>query len=164
MTPIQRTTFSTFGAALASACIWLASPSSACSPPADRNSVEGRNRDLRAVTVVYEARIENVVASGPYQDNLDFTVRPTAAIWGPVSPQPYRLHYEVGACTNWVFIGDEQAEGPPPNGLKVIVMANPEGLSDRHWLYILRAGADYTDFMLRDWQSHRAGQPLQGRQ
>ncbi|WGM48873.1 hypothetical protein KOAAANKH_03787 [Brevundimonas sp. NIBR10] len=164
MTTIQRTTFSTFGAALASACIWLASPSSACSPPADRNSVEGRDSDLRAVTVIYEARIENVVASGPYQDNLDFTVRPTAAIWGPVSPQPYRLFYEVGACTNWVFIGDEQAEGSPPNGLKVIVMANPEGLADRRWLYILRAGADYTDFMLRAWQSHRGGQPLRGRQ
>jgi len=137
----------------------VALPSLACTPPAG-DQVEARTRDLRAVTSVYEARIENVVLHDRFGDNLEFTVKPTVAIWGPVSPVPFPLSFEAGACTNWFFLMDDQSDRPPSNGMKVIVMANPEGLADGHWLYILRADADYVEGFMRDWRAVRAGQSL----
>ena len=136
---------------------FISSPAMAC-VPAPGDQVEARARDLRAVTSVYEARIENVTSRDAHGDNVDFTVRPTAAIWGPVSPEPFRLSYEAGACTNWLFL--MEADGLPRNGLKVIVMANPEGRADNRWLYIVRADASYTDSFMSDWRAARAGQPL----
>jgi hypothetical protein len=143
----------TLGAAM------LGTPSLACSP-APEDQAEARARDLRAVTSVYEAQLEGVVVEGPYADNIDFTLKPTAAIWGPVSPISIRLSYEAGACSNWFFLMDDQSDRPPSDGMKVIVMANPEGLADGHWLYILRADADYVEGFMRDWRAVRAGQSL----
>jgi hypothetical protein len=139
----------------------VAVPALACTP-APGDQMEARMRDLRAMTSAYEARIENVVLHDSYGDNLDFRVRPTAAIWGPVSPQPFQLSFEAGACTNWFFLMDSNA--PPSNGLKVIVMANPQGLADGHMLYILRADAPYADSFMRDWRAARAASAEQKKQ
>ncbi|MDI1327689.1 MAG: hypothetical protein PSV23_12930 [Brevundimonas sp.] len=123
-----------------------------------------RTRDLLAVTSVYEARIEDVVVHGRYLDKVDFTVRPTATIWGSVAPDPYRLSFEAGACTNWFFLMDEEAvDERPRDGLKLIVMANPEGLADNSQLLLVRAGGADADIFLRDWRAARAGQPLSRR-
>ena len=144
-------------AAMVSALAMVGTPALACTP-APGDQVEARARDLRAVTSVYEAQIESVVLHDPYGDNLDFTVRPTSAIWGAAPPEPFHLSFEAGACSNWFFL--MEADSPPRNGLKVIVMANPDGLADNHWLYILRADADYIDSFMSDWRAARAGQPL----
>ena len=136
-----------------------AAPALACTP-APGDQVEARTRDLRAVTSVYEAQVENVVLHDQYGDNLDFTIRPTTAIWGPKAPEPFRLSFEAGACTNWFFLMDDQSDSPPRNGLKVIVMANPDGLADNRWLYVLRADADYIDSFMSDWRAARANQSL----
>ena len=141
----------------ASALALIGAPAMACTPAAG-DQAEARAQDLRAVTSVYEAQIENVVLHDQYGDNLDFTVRPTAAIWGHMTAEPLRLSFEAGACSNWFFLMED--DSPPSNGLKVIVMANPEGLADHHWLYILRADADYIDRFMCDWRAARAGQPL----
>ena len=142
---------------MASALALIGAPVMACTP-APGDPVEARARDLRAVTSVYEARIENIVLHDRHGENLDFTVRPVATIWGSAAPQPFRLSFEVGACSNWVFL--MEADSPPHNGLRVMVFANPEGLADNHWLYILRADADYIDSFMSDWRAARAGQPL----
>ncbi|WP_295171876.1 hypothetical protein [uncultured Brevundimonas sp.] len=126
--------------------------------PAPGDQFEARARDLRAVTSVYEARIENTVWHDQYGDNVDFTVRPTLAVWGPVTPQPFRLSYEAGACTNWLFLMDD--EGEPRNGSKVIVMASPEAEADRRRLYVVKADAEYIESFMSDWRAARAGQPL----
>ena len=112
------------------------------------------------MTSVYEAQIENVAVYGPYADKVDFTVRPTAAIWGPVPPTTYRLSFEAGACTNWFFLMDDQSGEPPRDGLRLIVMANPKGLDDNRWLFLVRAGGSDADIFMRDWRAVRAGQPL----
>ncbi|WP_309627223.1 hypothetical protein [Brevundimonas sp.] len=112
------------------------------------------------MTSVYEARIEDVTVDGPYADNVDFTVRPTNAIWGPVSPIPYRLSFEAGACTNWFFLMDDQADQPPRDGQKLIVFANPDGLADNRWLFLVRADGRDAEIFMRDWRAVRAGHPL----
>ena len=141
------------------AAAMFGAPALACTP-APGDQAETRARDLRAVTSIYEARLESVVIDGPYADNVDFTVRPTAAIWGPVAPRPFRLSYEAGACNNWFFLTDDKSDRPPSDGMRVVVMANPEGLGDGRWLYILRADADYVQGFMRDWRAVRAGQSL----
>ncbi len=110
------------------------------------------------MTSVYEARIENIALHDPYGDNLDFTVTPIASIWGSAAPGPFRLSFEAGACSNWFFL--MESVSPPRDGLKVIVMANPEGLADNHQLYILTADSEYIDSFMSDWRAARAGQPL----
>lgn len=127
-------------------------------PPGDQ--VEARARDLRAVIAIYEARIDDVVLHDPYGDNLDFTVTPTGSIWGTSPPAPFRLSFEAGACTNWFFLMDGEVDDLPANGLRVVVLANPDGLADRRWLFILRAGAPYAHLIMRDGRAARAGQPL----
>lgn len=112
------------------------------------------------MTSVYEARIEDVAVDGPYADNVDFTVRPTNAIWGPVSPIPYRLSFEAGACTNWFFLMDDQADQPLRDGQKLIVFANPDGLADNRWLFLVRADGRDAEIFMRDWRAARAGHPL----
>jgi hypothetical protein len=143
-------------AAMVSALALVGVPAMACTP-APGDQVEARARDLRAVTSIYEARIENDVLHDEFGDNLDFTVQPTARIWGDVAPVPARLSFTAGACTNWFFL----MEGPvDPRGLRVIVLASPESLSNGRSLYILRADADYIETFMRDWRAARAGEPL----
>ena len=146
-------------AATALAAALIGTPAIACtSPPGDQ--VEERARDLRAITSIYEAQIDDVVLHDPYGDNLDFTVTPTAVIWGTSPPAPFRLSFEAGACTNWFFLMDGDVDDLPTDGLKVVVLANPDGFADGRWLFILRGGAAYVDIFIRDWQAARAGRPL----
>ncbi|RZJ04185.1 MAG: hypothetical protein EON89_08805 [Brevundimonas sp.] len=142
---------------MASLSALIGAPALAC-VPAPGDPVEARARDLHAVTSVYEARIENVVLHDQYGDNVDFTVQPFASIWGAAVPAPFRLSFEAGVCSNWIFLMEEGH--PPRNGQKVIVMSSPESLADRHWLYIVRSDADYIDSFMSDWRAARAGQPL----
>ena len=142
---------------MVSALALVGAPALACTP-APGDQVEARARDLRAVTSVYEARIENIALHDQYGDNLDFTVRPTAAIWGPLALAPLRLSFRAGVCSNWHFL--MEGGGPPRNGFKVIVLANPEGIADNRQLYILNADSDYIDSFMSDWRAARAGQPL----
>ena len=146
-------------AATALAAALIGTPAIACTPPPG-DQVEARARDLRAVTAIYEARIDDVVLHDPYGDNLDFIVTPTVAIWGASPPAPFRLSFEAGACTNWFFLMDGEVDEQPTDGLKVVVLANPDGLADGRWLFILRDGAPYADIFMRDWQAARAGRPL----
>ncbi len=127
-------------------------PALACSPPPGEQG-DNWGQDVRTATSVYEARIEDVVPRDAYGESVDFTVRPTAAIWGPVSPEPFRLSFESGACSNWLFLTADSAERPPVNGTKVIVMMTPKSAADRHWLYILGADADYLDDFMREWRA-----------
>lgn len=146
-------------AAMAWTAALIGTPVIACTPPPG-DQVEARGRDLRAVTTIYEAQIDEVVLHDPYGDNLDFTVTPTASIWGASPPAPFRLSFEAGACTNWFFLMDGEVDEQPVDGLRVVVMANPDGLADGRWLFILRHGAPYVDIFMSDWRAARAGQPL----
>ncbi|MEC7796677.1 hypothetical protein [Brevundimonas sp. DS20] len=145
--------------ALALATVMMGGPVLACSL-ALGDQVEVRARDLRAVTGVYEARIENTAWLDQYGNNVDFTVRPTLAVWGPVSPRSLRLSYRAGACTNWLFLMDD--EGEPRNGSRVLVFASPEAETDKTWLYIVKADAEYIESFMSDWRAAIAGQPLPG--
>lgn len=123
----------------------------ACTPPPADQAERYQARDLQAVTVIYRARIENVTLRDPYGDNLSFTLMPGEKLWGGLLPGALDLEFTAGACTNWFFIGEEEAD-PSPEGLDVIVLANPAGLADHRWLYILRADADYAAFFLDRWR------------
>ena len=110
-----------------------------------------QTRELKAVTSIYRGRIDDVVLHDPYGDNLSFSLVPTARLWGETPPGTLGLEFEAGACTNWMFLGEDEAL-PSPAGLRVIVLAGPESLTDHRWLYILRADAGYVEHFLNRWR------------
>lgn len=115
--------------------------------------------NMAKVTAIYEGVVEDVT-QGSWQGEWNFTLRSTQRVWGANPPATQRLTREIGACSNWFFLTD-QDEDAPLSGTEVIVFATPEGEADSLWLYIVGAGSPTSDILFERFGSTPAGRDFQ---
>lgn len=125
----------------------------ACSYPPDFDQEREIASDLADATSIYEALVENV-SPGSWENSWDFTVRSTESVWGATPPPSQRLTIENGACTNWFFLGNEDA---PQDGVKVVVFTTPKAAADGRWLYIIRADSPTAAYFFERFGETAAG-------
>jgi len=134
----------------------------ACSYPPGFDHDRELSENMAAVTAIYEGRIEDV-SQGPWHGAWNFTLRSTRSVWGASPPARQRLTRENGACSNWLFITDQDGDAPEA-GTNVVIFATPQGMADSLWLYIARADSPTAAVLFERFRSTSAGRQFQAAQ
>jgi hypothetical protein len=120
------------------------------------------SHNMATVTSIYEAQVEDVT-QGSWHGAWNFTLRSTHGVWGSQPPVRQRLTREIGACSNWFFLYEQDEDAPEP-GTRVIVFATPQGEANSLWLYIVRADSPTSAMLFERFGSTPAGRQVQAEQ
>lgn len=147
-------------AALAIATMLMSSGAAAgahaCSPPGDPAEWADQQERiyLSEVTGIYVGTIQDL--TGTVDSGAAFTVRRTSDIWGEPGADRLQLHYEAGACSNYLVLWLEDFTGQPlEDGVAVRVFVTPAAKLDPARLYVVPEGG-IAEGMMDRWHGHRS--------